>query len=95
MKLKHTFSSKEKLTNLGCMKVTQLCLTLCNTVDCSLPGFSVYGILQAKILDWVAFFFSKRSSGCKEMNLGKFWEMVRAGRPSMLQSLGSQRVAHD
>ena len=29
------------------------CLTLCNPMDCSLPGFSVHGILQATILEWV------------------------------------------
>jgi len=34
--------------------VVQSCLTLCNTMDCSLPGSSVHGILQARILDWVA-----------------------------------------
>ena len=32
----------------------QLCLTLCNPIDCSPPGFSVYGILQVRILEWVA-----------------------------------------
>ena len=35
-------------------------------LDCSTPGLPVHGILQAKILDWVAFSFSRRSSGCKE-----------------------------
>ena len=43
---------------LGC---TQSCLTLCNPMDCSLPGSSVHGILQASILDWVAIPFSKGS----------------------------------
>ena len=37
------------------VKVTQLCLTLCNPMDCSLPGCSVHGILQVRILEWVAF----------------------------------------
>ena len=32
----------------------QLCLTLCNPINCSPPGSSVHGILQAKILEWVA-----------------------------------------
>ena len=32
----------------------QSCLTLCNPMDCSLPGSSVHGILQARILEWVA-----------------------------------------
>ena len=31
----------------------QLCLTLCGPMNCSLPGSSVHGILQARILDWV------------------------------------------
>ena len=35
--------------------VAQSCLTLCDPVDCSLPGSSVHGILQARILEWVAF----------------------------------------
>ena len=36
------------------MLVTQLCLTLCDPMGCSLPGSSVHGILQARILEWVA-----------------------------------------
>ena len=46
----------------ACVKVTQLCLTLCNPMDCSLPGASVRGILQARILEWVAIPFSGGSS---------------------------------
>ena len=45
-----------------CMKLTQLCLTLSNPMDCSPQGFSVYGILQARILEWVAIPFSRGSS---------------------------------
>ena len=37
----------------------QSCLTLCNPSDCSLPGSSVHGILQARILEWVAIPFSR------------------------------------
>ena len=36
------------------MKVAQLCPTLCDSVDCNLPGSSIHGILQARILEWVA-----------------------------------------
>ena len=43
-------------------EVTQSCLTLCNPVDCSPPGFSVHGILQARILEWVTISFSRGSS---------------------------------
>ena len=38
-----------------CMRVCdQSCLTLCGPMDCSLPGSSVHGIFQARILEWVA-----------------------------------------
>ena len=36
------------------MNVTQSCPTLCNPMDCSLPGSSVHGILHTRILEWVA-----------------------------------------
>ena len=42
--------------------VAQLCATLCNPMDCSLPSSSVHGILQAKILKWVTYPFSRGSS---------------------------------
>ena len=40
-----------------CVLVTQSCLTLCDPMDCSLAGSSVHGILQARILEWVAISF--------------------------------------
>ena len=40
----------------------QSCLTLCDPKDCSSPGSSVHGILQARILEWVAISFSRASS---------------------------------
>ena len=42
--------------------LSQSCLTLCHPTDCSLPGSSVHGIFQARILEWVAISFSRRSS---------------------------------
>ena len=45
-----------------CSLVVQLCLTPCGPLDCSLPGYSVHGILQARILEWVAISFSRGSS---------------------------------
>ena len=45
-----------------CTKLLQLCLTVSDPVDCSLPGFSVHGILQARILEWVAMPSSRKSS---------------------------------
>ena len=40
----------------------QSCLSLCDPLDCSLPGSSLHGIFQARILEWVAISFSKGSS---------------------------------
>ena len=42
--------------------VLPLCLTLCNPMDCGLPGSTIHGILQARILEWVARPFSRGSS---------------------------------
>ena len=44
------------------VKSLQSCLTLCDAMDCSPPGSSVHGILQARILEWVAIPFSRASS---------------------------------
>ena len=46
----------------GYVLVSQLCLILCNPMDCSPPGSSAHGILQARILEWVAMPFSRGSS---------------------------------
>ena len=43
-------------------EVAQLCPTLCDPMDCSLPHSSVHGIFQARILEWVAISFSRASS---------------------------------
>ena len=42
-------------------EVTQSCPTLCDPMDYSLPGSSVHGIFQARILEWVGISFSRRS----------------------------------
>ena len=53
---------------LQCMKVksesevAQSCPTLCNSMDCSLPGSSIDGIFQARVLEWVASAFSNDQS---------------------------------
>ena len=46
--------------------VTQSRLTLCDPTDCSLPGPSVHGILQARTLEWVAILFSRGSSWLRD-----------------------------
>ena len=42
-------------------EVTRSCLTLCNPMDCSLPGFSIHGIFQVRVLESVAISFTRRS----------------------------------
>ena len=39
-------------------EVAQSCLTLCDPMDCSLPGSSIHGIFQARVLEWGAIAFS-------------------------------------
>ena len=43
-------------------EVAQSCPTVCDPMDCSLPGSSLHGILQARVLEWVAISFSRGSS---------------------------------
>ena len=51
-------------------EVAQSCLTLCDPMDCSLPGSSVHGILQARVLEWVAIAFSTKLSICSQIRNG-------------------------
>ena len=61
-------------------EVAQLCPTLCKPVDCSPPGSSIHGILQARILEWVAISFSRGSSQPRD----RTWVSCTAGRRSIL-----------
>ena len=55
-------------------KVAQSCQSLSDPMDCSLPGFSIHGIFQARVLEWGAIDFSKyistisMNSGCFALN---------------------------
>ena len=51
---------------LSCWLCAQSCLTLCNPMDCSLPGSSIHGIFQARILEWVAISFCRGSTRPKD-----------------------------
>ena len=63
---------------LQCMKVksesevTQSCLTLSDPMDCSLPGSSVHGIFQVRVLEWSAIAFSIHTVKCMLMPLSQF-----------------------
>ena len=50
------------------MLVAQSCLTLCHPLECSLPGSSAHGILQARILEWVATPFSTQGLSSNLLN---------------------------
>ena len=47
-------------------EVGQSCLTLSDPVECSLPGSSIHGLLQARILEWIGISFSRGKSAFKE-----------------------------
>ena len=60
-------------------KSLQSCLTLCNPMDCSLPGSSVHGILQARILEWAAM-----------PHWDHYWAITHSPTPSII--LASQKA---
>ena len=90
-KLPHPWDSPGKNTGVGChfllqcmkvkskSEVAQLCPTLRDPMDCSLPGSSVHGIFQTRVLEWGAIAFSDLcvSSSAKTTLLiyiqGMFW----------------------
>ena len=72
--------------------VAQLCLTLCDPMDCSLPDSSVHSILQARILEWVAIPFSWISSWPRHQTqmfciAGGFFTTAPPGFPSLNYNL--------
>ena len=75
-----------------CGKALQLCLTLYDPMDYSPPGSSVHGILQARILEWVAMPSSRESSwprdrncvSCNSCNAGGFFTVEPPGNPPWL-----------
>ena len=67
--------------------VAQLCSTLCNPLDCNPPGSSVHGILQTRILEWVAISFSRgpsqpRMKLSSPVLAGEFFTTEPAGKPT-------------
>ena len=71
------------------MQVTQSCPTLCDPMDCTLPGSSVHGILQSRILEWVAIAFSRGIFLIKVLNPGL---LCCRQIPYHLSHQGSQRI---
>ena len=69
-----------------CVKLLQSCLTRCKPMDCSLPGSSVCGILQTRILEWVAMLPSRESSPPMDRTRGsctadRFFTAEPPGKP--------------
>ena len=92
-----------------CVKSLQVCLTFHDPMDASVPGSSVHGILQARILEWIVIPFSREST--QELNWVLLhcrtekamaphsstvaWKIPWTEEPGGLQSMGSLRVRHD
>ena len=98
---------------LQCMRVksesevAQSCPTLSDPMDCSLPGSSVHGILQARVLEWGAISFSSDPAYLTYMQSTSLekataphsstlaWKIPWTEEPGGLQSMGSLGVGHD
>jgi len=95
-RLPHPWDSPGKNTGVGChfllqcmkveseSEVTQLCPTLRDPMDCSLPGSSAHEIFQARVLEWVAIAFSVGSYLCTEtgklsLKAEVYWECSGGG----------------
>ena len=75
-RLPHPWDSPGKNTGVGChflfqcmkvkseSEVAQSCPTLSDLMDCSLPGSSIHGIFQSRVLEWIAIAFSSNSLIC-------------------------------
>ena len=99
-RLPRPWDSPGKNTGVGChfllqcrkvkseREVTQSCPTLSDPMDCSLPGSSVHGIFQPRVLEWGAIAFSVWV--CVN---SRSWSWTR--KTGILQFMGSQRVRHD
>ena len=51
----YEFPASQSVQHVCVCEVAQSCLTLCDATDCSLPGSSVHGIFQTRVLEWVPF----------------------------------------
>ena len=72
--------------------VSQSCPTLCDPMDCSLPGSCIHGMLQARILEWVTISYSRGSSPprdrtCVPYIAGVFFTAEPPGKPWKIRTL--------
>ena len=76
------------------MLVAQSCPALCNPMDCNPSGASVRGILQARILEWVAISFSRGSSQPRDQTwvsyiAGRLFTVRPPGKPAIVSTYGN------
>ena len=108
-RLPHPWDSPGKNTGVGChfllqcmkvrseREVAQSCPTLCDPMDCSLPGFSVHGIFQARVLEWdaiallanITWMIQIRLSDCTFMHWRRKWQPTPVFLPGESQGWGS------
>ena len=98
-RLPHPWDSPGKNTGVGChfllqcmkvkseSEVAQTCPTLCDPMDCSLPGSSAHGIFQARVLEWGAIAFSVK--GERDSNTLQVFDF----HPRFPEALGSCKGA--
>ena len=84
-RLTYPWDSPGKITGVGChfllqcmkgkseSEVAQSCPTLSDLMDCSLPGSSVHGIFQARVLEWVAIAFSDVMTNIEQLSCVRYW----------------------
>ena len=72
-----------------CCSLTQSCPSLCDPTDCSPTGSTVHGILQGRILEWVAMPFSRGSSETWVSCIAGRFSIIRATREAQLSSVQS------
>ena len=98
------WDSRGKNTGVGChfllqcrkvkseSEVTRLGPTLSDFMDCSLPGYSVHGICQARVLEWGAIAFSRQVSSNRINQF--FWATGKGSKESMVSSLSFVKISH-
>ena len=78
--LRNSLVTRGGIKHCCCYLVTKSCPTLCDPRDCSLPGSSVHGIFQARLLEWVAISFSGGSFQLRDGTWGSCKVPALAGR---------------
>ena len=102
-RLPHPWDSPGKNTGVGChfllqcmkvkseSEVAQSCLTLSNPVDCSLPGSSIHGIFQARVLKWGAIAVSLHGPAIKPFSApnskGSVWPYYLPGTQTFIKGM--------